>query len=198
MNVLCTFCHAKLWMAECLSKSSVVNPLFGMCCLQGKLSLPPLEPLPAALKHLFEDDTPHAKHFRAEIMHFNCALAMTSLGESACSKLHVDHTINDGHGPWVFKVQGAMHHIIGCLQPNVAYKPSYAQLYFFDPAVALERRLSLNPQIHRAVLQEVQAIIYEHHPFVAMYYNALELTANLPEDSNCKITIRYTPGTDHR
>ena len=124
-------------------------------------------------------------------------MAMTSLGAAAGKKLHMDITVNDGHGPWVYKVQGAMHHFIGSLLPTGNTTPCFAQLYFYEPATALENRLRHHQQLHRDVLQEVQSTIYEHHPFVPLYHSALELTAHMAEDTHCKIALRYIPGTHH-
>jgi hypothetical protein len=104
-------------MAEKLQKSSNRNPLFGMCCLQGKIVLPLLHDLPVQLQRLYRTDEPQGQEFREHIRQYNNALAMTSLGADTGGRLHQDRQINDGHGPWVYKVQGAMHHIIGSLLP---------------------------------------------------------------------------------
>ena len=136
MDVLCPSCLAKHWMAERRSDSSDQHPKFGMCCQKGNIWLPPLEDLPAELQELYESDTPLARHFRTNIRHFNNALAMTSLGEAAGRRLRLDTS-----APWVYKVQGAMHHIMGSLLPDDAHPPSYAQLYYYDAEIALEYRL---------------------------------------------------------
>ena len=96
MDVLCPSCNAKHWMAERLKKSSDHAPRFGLCCLQGKVLLPPLEPLPVQLERLYQTEDLQGKHFRKEIRQFNTAFAMTSMGETAGGKLHVDYAINDG------------------------------------------------------------------------------------------------------
>ena len=46
MDIECPKCDALHWMAEHLTKSSNRNPLFGGCCLSGKIKLPKLENLP--------------------------------------------------------------------------------------------------------------------------------------------------------
>src|SRR6266478_4307296 len=67
MHVLCPSCKAKHWMAERLQKSSDHHPYFGLCCLQGKVSLPSLEPLPAQLQWLYHTEEQQGIHFRREI-----------------------------------------------------------------------------------------------------------------------------------
>jgi len=135
MDVPCPDCGALHWMAERLSKSSNINPRFGMCCYQGKIKLAPLHNLPPELDTLFRDQTPQAKGFRENIRRYNNALAMTSLG---CK---VDESVNRGNGPYVFKVQGRLSHLAGSLLPQEGESPVYAQLYIYDPAEALDHRM---------------------------------------------------------
>ena len=49
MNIQCPFCHALHWTTEALLNSSIANPKFGMCCYQGKISIPPLQPAPPVM-----------------------------------------------------------------------------------------------------------------------------------------------------
>jgi hypothetical protein len=44
----------------------------------------------------------------------------------------VDKTVLDGHGPYVFKIQGALYHNVGSLLPEAGKDPIYAQLYFYS------------------------------------------------------------------
>ncbi len=52
MNIQCPSCKALHWLDEHLTKSSKVNPKFGTCCYQGKISLPPLQLAPPKLYDL--------------------------------------------------------------------------------------------------------------------------------------------------
>jgi hypothetical protein len=52
--------------------------------------------------------------------------AMTSMGAN------VIDSVNDGHGPYVFKISGQVCHRIGSLIPSHGARPKYAQLYLFD------------------------------------------------------------------
>ena len=61
--------------------------------------------------------------------------AMTSMGEK------VDRTINDGNGPYVFKLNGQNHHLIGSLLPVEGSKPKFAQLYIFDTENEVQHRI---------------------------------------------------------
>lgn len=80
MNRTCPHCSALHWLAEKLTKSSVSNPLFGKCCLQGKIRLPPLIAPPLMLKALYDGNDEQSKSFRQHTREYNAANAFTSLG----------------------------------------------------------------------------------------------------------------------
>ena len=64
MDVLCPNCKALHWMNDKLTNSSVKNPLFGKCCLQGKIKLPLLITPPPPLKALYDGNNDQSKLFR--------------------------------------------------------------------------------------------------------------------------------------
>ena len=135
MDVPCPDCGALHWTAERLTNSSDTNPCFGMCCFQGKIKLGPLHNIPQKLKTLFRGQNPQANEFQENIQRYNNALAMTSLG---CK---VDESVNRGNGPYVFKVHGRLSHLAGSLLPQEGESPVFVQLYIYDPADALDRRM---------------------------------------------------------
>jgi len=55
MGVECQHCHALHFDCEKLSKSTQNNIVFGMCCLEGLVQLPPLPRWPVTLRNLFRD-----------------------------------------------------------------------------------------------------------------------------------------------
>jgi len=119
-------------MSERLTASLNRNPAFGTCCDQGQVCIPALHDPPEHLRRLFEDRTPEAVEFRKNIRQYNAALAFTLLG------VKVDTKINDGRGPYVFHIHGGLNHRIGDLMPVEGQQPVYAQLYIYDPQVALD------------------------------------------------------------
>src|SRR6266705_4643683 len=92
MNIQCSFCHALHWKAEALTSSTINNPLFGMCCYQGKISLPGLHYIPQPLYNLFTANDPISRAFHNHILFYNNSLAMTSTGK------RTDYTVNQGGG----------------------------------------------------------------------------------------------------
>ena len=82
---------------------------------------------------------------------------MTSMGGK------VDNRINDGRGPYIFKLNGQNHHRIGTLLPNDGQDPQFAQLYFYDTENEVQHRMNnfsggqinsdLDPSIVNALVQ---------------------------------------------
>ena len=60
MDVECPHCHALHFKCEKLTNSSVVNPKFGICCLQGQIQLPPISESPPVSHNLLTSSTPCA------------------------------------------------------------------------------------------------------------------------------------------
>ena len=132
MNVQCPNCHALHFISEKLANSGVRNPCIGMCCLQGQVTLPPIQQWPRALQDLF--DEPHDQtEFRKKICQYNNALAFTSVGAD------LENDAVQGAGPNAFCVHGALHHLMGALIPPDGLQPAFAQLYIYDPEEATDR-----------------------------------------------------------
>ncbi|KAI3974339.1 hypothetical protein MKX01_031008, partial [Papaver californicum] len=102
MNISCPHCGALHWMDERRSDSSLKNPRFGTCCLQGQIRLPPLRTPPPEIKALFDGNTSKAKHFRQRIRKFNSANAFTSLGCTLKPRILL------GKGPPSFTIHGEL------------------------------------------------------------------------------------------
>jgi Helitron helicase-like domain at N-terminus len=181
-------------MAERLTSSSNTNPRFGMCCLSGKIVLPPLHPIPPELLNLLTDQDNIGKSFRDHIRTYNNALAMTSISRK------IDESVNNGVGPYVFKMHGKLSHKAGSLLPPEGQPPVYAQLYIYDPANAINFRMAnaWNAHFNRNPLVILQDMLYRHHPAVQLYKQAHELTRNMPPEQQCKIALRFDQSCDHR
>ena len=195
MIISCSHCHALHWKDESLSHSTIANPKFGMCCLQGKISLPPLHPAPRELLGLLTSQDPLGRSFRLHIRNYNSALAMTSVGRT------VNHSINQGGGgPYTFVLQGQLSHQAGSLLPPEGEPPRYAQLYIYDTDVALDHRMQhpANAQLDRPTLATLQDMLYRVHSGVQLYKQAYELTRTMPPEQQCRIALRFQQNTDRR
>ena len=107
MNVRCPSCGALHFAAERVSGSSKRNPRFQVCCADGKVQLPLLQPpLAEPLHNLLTSNDRAAVNFCADIWKYNRALSFTLLG------VKEDRSVNKGNGPPVFRPPTLLYHII--------------------------------------------------------------------------------------
>jgi len=132
MNVRCSKCDALHWKCEELSKSTVAHPVFGTCCIDGKVKIPPLEKPPLELWHLYNGTSPDSKHFLSHITSYNNAFSMVSMSHKR---------IIHGGGPDVFTIQGELWHQSGSLLPEPGRVATYAQVYFQTNEEQLDLRM---------------------------------------------------------
>ncbi|KAF9608742.1 hypothetical protein IFM89_010874 [Coptis chinensis] len=112
-NKVCSFCGAILWNEERNNKKQKGQlHTFSICCQVGKIQLPLLKNPPQLLKDLHESRGPRSTHFIENIRSYNSIFAFTSMGGK------IDYAINNGGGPYVFRIHGQNYHKIGSLLPT--------------------------------------------------------------------------------
>jgi len=99
-----------------------------MCCLQGQIQLPPLQPLTGILHNYLTGDDYSSREFRNNIWQYNAAFVMTSVG------VKIDNSVTRQSGPYCFKIQEELHHLTGAFFPHGDQTPMYAQIYILDIA----------------------------------------------------------------
>jgi hypothetical protein len=140
MDTQCSHCHALHFISEKLSNSSLCNPHFGMCCLQGQVRFPDIQSWPRVLQDLFDDLQDH-REFKKRIRQYNNAMAFTSVD------VEMGNEGIQGAGPISFRIHGALHQLMGArILPN-DQQPSSAQLYIYDPVEATDRWVQHNHQL---------------------------------------------------
>jgi len=125
----CKHCNAIFWYNERTQRESKRNKeiIYTNCCKNGKIKIPPYKDPPELLMRLINDkDNPLSNHFLQKIRHYNSLFAFTSMGANIIKDL------NKGEGPYIFRINGQIHHRIGSLLPEEGHLPQYAQLYIFD------------------------------------------------------------------
>lgn len=60
----------------------------------------------------------------------------------------IDRSINTGNAPYVFKINGVVHHKIGTLLPSHGATSKFAQLYIYDLANEVQNRLNIFENEH--------------------------------------------------
>ncbi|KAF7336005.1 ATP-dependent DNA helicase [Mycena sanguinolenta] len=192
MNIACQCCGALHWIQERISPSEF-SPKFGMCCNSGKVQLDRLHEPPQPLLRLLMGADAQAQKFGSHITQYNAALAFTSLGVSD------DKSVNRyGPNAWVFRILGNSHHLSGALTAPDGVAPSCAQLYMYDPMVALQQQMNRNSNLRADTMQSLQLMLARSHPYVAMYKQAFEVLEELGDVEDAEVRLRALPGTDHR
>jgi hypothetical protein len=95
------------------------------------------DPPPFLSQMLNPDGNILSKYFLKSIRSYNSMFAFTSLGAK------IDMGINKGPRPYVFKINGQVHHRIGSLLTENGESPMYAQLYIFDTDNEVQNRVSI-------------------------------------------------------
>jgi hypothetical protein len=194
MSVVCPDCHAYHWEAERLSTSSRLNPKFGICCLQGKIKLPLLSDPPKELKDLYERRDLDSDHFLQNIRRYNNSFAMTSVGGN------IDRAINDGGGPWIYRIRGELRHDAGGLLPPDGEPPVFAQLYIHDSAEQQINWRTTAGKLQKTAVIKLQAMLHEHnrlvHAYKQAYERAMEHLGGQIEDLT--LALRFNEQTDDR
>lgn len=126
MDVICSNCHAHMWVAERKSSSSISQPEFQTCCAAGKAVLRPLEPYPDVIVvDLLRNDSAEANEFKQNIRTYNSALSFTSMNADLDRRY-----ANEQHGAYAFRIQGGVYHLMNSTlipgENNVIQQPQFA------------------------------------------------------------------------
>jgi len=155
----CLHCCANHFSEERASMKGTKALSCGLCCLHGKLSAV----RPATSQHVpvvqgLLDKLLARPSFQANIRRYNAAMAFASFGEESRTTAQM----SGGRGPPVYAVHGQVYHAISTLEPPDGKKRLYGQMYFYDPAEALEQRLSAFEGLDRACLEDLhKMLIYD-------------------------------------
>ncbi|GMF38402.1 unnamed protein product [Phytophthora fragariaefolia] len=165
-TTVCPLCQAWKWSAE----SDFI------CCLKGRVQLPPLQPAPPRLIQLYGD-----KEFRRHIRAYNQAFAFTSIGASSSDNtfrdVNQDQSVAGQHGVYTYRIQGAMGHFMGSMLPYVDRRtgervpPKFAQIYIVDPDMQerANRRKGIFADLDIVALQDIENMMVECNPFAQQF-----------------------------
>lgn len=104
--------------------------------MHGKVILPLLKEPPHILQHYLQNEDTLGKYFVKNIRKFNMMFSFTSMGGK------VDSSVNQGRGPYVFRLHGQNYHRIGSLLPTLGSSPKFLQLYIHDTENEISNRIS--------------------------------------------------------
>ncbi|XP_077977577.1 uncharacterized protein LOC144433142 [Glandiceps talaboti] len=170
MEYHCKSCEADMWKRETLSCELGISASFSTCCMQGKVQLSLISDPPLILQKLLTDDNERGKDFREHIRAYNSSLAFASLG--------VHRDMLPRQGPFTFRISGSVYHLIGNLYPNEDETPKFSQIYIHDSSNETTNRLEWNSDLHISIMQNLQAMLHVHSPYVEIYKHASEIISH--------------------
>ena len=179
-----------MWYEERTEKSYRPRlPKFNLCCRNGLVQLPLLKKALNFLIQLLDyNGSLCSKLFRQNIRAYNSMFAFTLTGGK------VDHTVNDGHGPYVYRLNGLNHHKIGFLLPVEGRPPKFTQLYIYDTENEVSNRLNVmgangrESDLDRSVVEGLIHMLEEHNPLAKVFRMARE-RFNVDEIRSVKIRL---------
>jgi len=190
-NFKCKHCNAIFWYNERNQRQSQRNReiMYTNCCKNGKVKIPPYKNPPEFLSRLINNrDDPLSKHFLQKIRQYNSLFSFTSMGAN------IMKDINKGDGPYIFRINGQIHHRIGSLLPEHGQIPQYAELYIFDTQNEINNRIKalqkVDPSesdINPHIVEELKKMLDTHNPLVKLFCHARDL---LEEYNGIDISIR--------
>lgn len=93
------------------------------------------------------------EHFKQHIRTYNSLFQFTSLGGK------VDKKINNGRGPYCFKLNGQNYHLIVSLTPTMGQSPKFCQLYVYDTENEIQNRMNAVPGTDQLDPEIVQGLL---------------------------------------
>jgi len=163
--------------------------MYSNCCKYGQIRLPPFKEPPQFLSKLLNSkEELLSKHFLEKIRQYNSLFAFTSMGGN------IDKNINNGEGPYVFRINGQIHHRIGSLLPKEENIPKFAELYIFDTKNEIQNRIqALNHDSHEEndinphIVEAIKKMLDQYNPLVKTFRHARDL---LEQYNSLDISIR--------
>ena len=184
-NAVCQHCGAKTFFEERISNSSRRNPKFGrLCCENGKIQIPLIEPPFPVLRDLLSQRN---SFFKTHIRKFNNCLAFASI----CVK----ETSVPGGCP-NFSLQGRSCHKISHLVAPGDKTPTFVQTYSFDLNEQAEMRTEFHQELRqgepRRILESLLQEFRENNPHARMFSENINLLSQ-PGYENYNLVIRADP-----
>ncbi|KAL6211637.1 hypothetical protein ACLB2K_016860 [Fragaria x ananassa] len=154
----CVHCDAWFWLDEANQRTSATGPIIYIGCVQKRqVELPKLTQTPNLLEQLLNPNNGRQNLiFRDNIRVYNSIFAFTSMGGK------IDKDVNNGSGPYIFKICGQVHHLMGSRLPSDDEHPKYAQLYVYDTRNEIRNRIKAvgSDDIGKIKLEIVQSLMH--------------------------------------
>ena len=126
------------------------NESIGICCANGKVKLPVLNPPTKPILTLISGTTSQPKHFLLNIRAYNSCFQMTSFV--------ANNSITDNFMP-TLKVQGHLYHRAGSLLPLPENEYKFLQIYFMGHNdIQIDQRCTIHNEVKREIIASLQEL----------------------------------------
>ncbi|GJY66365.1 DNA helicase [Tanacetum coccineum] len=175
---VCRHCGATFWESEKLANSGFgASAMYNKCCNGGRVVLRAPPEYPMYIKSLYANH-----HFMENIRAYNQMFSMTSLGAN------IDTSINNGKGPYVFRISGQIYHWIGSMCPEEGNMPRFLQLYIYDTTNEVKNRMAHfggeeQSGLKREIVEGLIDFLDNHNALVQLFRTARNkrMEADIPE-----------------
>ena len=152
------------------------------------VKLKALQAPPEVLRKLLTENIDKAKQFRKKIWNYNASFMMTSFG--------ADKDLTSRGFFTTYEIQGQCYHCMSSRQPLQDEEEKFVQVFFIGGRSEADRRCQLNQGIQLEILEELQAMLHEMHPYISNFKFALEQMEQHPDYKVVVKADRRPPG-DH-
>ncbi|XP_074297082.1 uncharacterized protein LOC141627760 [Silene latifolia] len=180
-----------MWFEERKDKRrGTRRPKFSLCCSDGKVELAFLQQPPELIKSLLTGQHRFSNHYRENIRAYNSMFSFTSMGGK------IDHSINQGKGPYTFRMGGQNCHRIGTLVPTGDARPKFCQLYIYDTEEEVQNRknaISLGDpsRFNDELIRLLENMIDSHNTITKTFRKVRDrLTENIDSEVSIKLISR--------
>ncbi|RPB04611.1 hypothetical protein L873DRAFT_1928068, partial [Choiromyces venosus 120613-1] len=133
-----------------------------------------LQSLPEYLHYLLNLIDTSACNFHLKIHEYNSTLAFTS------AKYQLDNWPEvQGSGIICFQIHGVLYHLQGPLQTYNDTALAFAQLYFYDPAYAVQVQCAVHLRLDSNVLLNITTMLHEINPYISIYKTIRKHSENI-------------------
>ena len=153
MTEQCSECGALMFKSEQSKSASKTTTSFSFCCSHGKVKIPPIKEPPNTLKTLLIGNTQKDHDFRQTIWAYNSSLALASL-------LLTGKEYNFAtRGPYCYRINGQIYHLISQMYPKNGKAPGFSQIYIYNQEHKFDNPLTSFQGLDKSLLKELQDMI---------------------------------------
>ena len=116
---------------------------------------------------------------------------MTSVG------VKIDNSVTRQSGPYCFKIQRKLHHLTSAFLPHTDQTPMYVQIYILDTVEQLNVRRASNNNLDPIVMDNIQTMLLDSHPYIGQYYHAYKLIRDKLADEQQEVRTRLYVDLQH-